>query len=48
MQHFQKTTEADQVELKAVKESYNYLQEENKRLSAFVDHKTEDIQNSQV
>ncbi|KAI7812103.1 putative coiled-coil domain-containing protein 73, partial [Triplophysa rosa] len=46
MLQLQKTTEVDQVELKAVKEAYNHLQEENKRLSAVgLDHK--DIPNSQ-
>lgn len=50
MLQLQKTTEVDQVELKAVKEAYNQLQEENKRLSAVCnqDHNTEDIPNSQV
>ncbi|XP_056595847.1 coiled-coil domain-containing protein 73-like isoform X3 [Triplophysa dalaica] len=48
MLQLQKTTEVDQVELKAVKEAYNQLQEENKRLSAVcLDHNTEDIPNSQ-
>ncbi|XP_065129579.2 coiled-coil domain-containing protein 73 [Paramisgurnus dabryanus] len=44
----QKTSEADQVELKAVKEAYNLLQEENKLLSASVDHNIEDIQDSEI